>query len=143
MASRVSNELKELLGYAAVNFSSDTFKIILLKAGFSYSPASHEKYGDVTTYEVDSGLGYTTAGATLANVALTRSDVDNNLIVSWNNVSWTATGGNIEASGAIIYDDTVAAPTIKPVIGYIDFGGNMLTYDGGILTIANIALELR
>lgn len=143
MASRVSNELKELLGYAAVNFSSDTFKIILLKAGFSYSPASHEKYGDVTTYEVDSGLGYTTAGATLANVALTRSDVDNNLIVSWNNVSWTATGGNIEASGAIIYDDTVAAPTIKPIIGYIDFGGNMLTYDGGILTIANIALELR
>lgn len=143
MASRVSNELKELLGYAAVNFSSDTFKIILLKAGFSYSPASHEKYGDVTTYEVDNGLGYTTAGATLANVALTRSDVDNNLIVSWNNVSWTATGGNIEASGAIIYDDTVAAPTVKPIIGYIDFGGNMLTYDGGILTIANIALELR
>lgn len=142
MASQISNECRELMGSAIINFNSDTFKIILMEAGFTFSKASHEKYADVLADEVANGVGYTTGGATLAGVALTRSDVLNALTVTWTNVSWTAAAGNIEASGAIIYDDTVAAPVADPIIGYIDFGGNKLTYDGGVLTIANIAVKI-
>ena len=59
--------------------------------------------------------------------------------VTWNNVVWTAAGGNLQACGAIILDVTLAN---DPVVGFIDFGGTMTAYSGGALTVANIAVAL-
>lgn len=143
MASATSNKYKELLHKKVINFSSDTFKIILMRAGFTYNVASHSVYADVSAFEMPTAYGYTIGGVTLSGVAITVSTVVNASIVTWNNASWTATGGSLIASGAIIYDDTVTSPVADPIVGYIDFLGNMITYDGGTFTITGIATGNR
>lgn len=139
MANQASNNIKYQLAVGAIDFSSDTFKIILMESGFVYDKDSHEEYSDVSGNELATGNGYTAGGATLAGVAVTEDDVDDRCEVTWNNVAWVAGGGPIgPASGAIIYDDTHASDAI---VGYIDFGGDYTQADGGTATI--IAPEVR
>lgn len=141
MATQPSNKILYLLATKAVSFSADTFKIILMQSGFSYNPDTHEDYGDVSASELPTASGYTAGGATLAGVSVVENDSTNTCDIDWNNASWIASGGNIVASGAIIYDDTVTSPA-DPIVGYIDFGSDQTTPDGGTFTIANPAVEL-
>lgn len=143
MASLTTNRIKELLALGLIDFNTHAFRIILMEPGFSFSRATHMAYTDVSAYELPTAFGYTVGGALLAGVSVTRSDIVNAAIVAWNNASWLAAAGNIEACGAIIYDDTVAAPTVDPVVGFIDFNGSIITYDGGNFTVANIAVAVR
>ena len=91
-------------------------------------------YHDATAY------GYTAGGATLAGVTITNDGVLHATTIEWNNVVWTAAGGDLQACGAIIFDDTIAAPDIDPIVGFIDFGSTMTAYNGGAFTVANIAV---
>jgi len=142
MASVTSNEFKELLLKKVIDFANDTFKIILMAPGFAYNQATQNAYADISAEELPTANGYTMGGAVLVGITITRDDVNNIAYASWNNPSWLAADGNIEAQGAIIYDDTVAAPTAKPIIGYIDYAEAILTYDGGTHAIANVTVPI-
>jgi hypothetical protein len=139
MANQASNKIKYLLATAAINFSTHTFKMILMQSGFAFNKDTHHYYADVVGSELGNGNGYATLGATLAGVAVTEDDTDDRAEILWANRSWTATGGPIgPASGAIIYDDSVAN---DPIVGYIDFLADYTQPDGGTVTI--IAPEVR
>ena len=139
MATEVSNKCKYLLLKKVLDFSADTFKIILMQSGFAFNKRTHGVYADVSASELPNGNGYTTAGVTLTGVAVTQDDTNDRASATWANAQWAATGGTIGPSpGAIIYDDTVASPVAKPIIGYIDFGGNQSQADGGVATITNV-----
>lgn len=137
MATTLSNKCKYLLLKKIIDFSADTFKASLMSAGFVYNKATHQVYADVSASELATALGYTAGGATLAGVSVSQDDVLNAGKVTWSNPSWVATGGTLSAAGMIIYNDTVAAPVAKPVIGYIDFATLQSTIDGGTFTVAN------
>jgi len=139
MATLPSNNCKYLLMTAGIDFGADTFKVILMSAGFAFARATHDTYSDVSANELPTGSGYTVGGQVLAGGTVTRDDGANLTVATWNNPSWLATGGDIVAQGAIITDDTLAS---KPVVGYIDFGAALTTYDGGTFTIANPLVEL-
>lgn len=140
MASQVANNWKETSTYGTQNFSADTFKCILMEPGFAFSRSAHEVYADVLAFELPTAFGYTVGGSNLAGVAIVNDAVLAAAIVSWNNLSWVVAGGDLQTSGAIIFDDTIAAPDIDPIVGFIDFGGTLTTYNGGTFTIANIAV---
>jgi hypothetical protein len=139
MATLPSNNLKYMLMTAGIDFGADTFKIILMKAGFAFNRATHDTYSDVSTDELATGGGYTVGGQTLAGGTLTRDDGANVTVATWNNPSWLAAGGDIVTQGAILFDDTLAS---KPVVGFIDFGSALTTYAGGTFTIANPLVEI-
>lgn len=140
MASQTANNFKELLAYGIVDFNADAFRIILMEPGFAFSRAAHEIYADVSVFELPTAYGYTIGGQLLAGVAIVNDAVLAATTISWSNASWIIAGGDLQASGAIIYDDTVAVPDIDPLIGFIDFGGTLTTYNGGTHTIANVAV---
>lgn len=140
MASQTANNFKELLAYGIIDFNADALRIILMEPGFAFSRAAHEVYADVTLFELPTAFGYTKGGQALAGVSIVNDAVLAATIISWNNASWIVVGGDLQASGAIIYDDTVAAPDIDPLIGFIDFGGTLTTYNGGTHTVANVAV---
>jgi len=140
MATLPSNEFKDLIGRKIISFPADAFKIILMASGYTFDRANHNVYADITAQELATGAGYTAGGQTLTGVVITRDNINNEERVTWNNASWLATGGNLVAQGAIIFDDTVTAPVADPVIGYIDFGAPTTTFDTGNFTIANIAV---
>lgn len=143
MASLTANNFKGVLARAECDFSSDTFKIALMDKDYVFNRVTHEKYADVSAYELPSLYGYTAGGQTLANIVLTQDDTLNAFIMSWDNAVWTATGGDLESCGAIIYDDTITTPDADPVLGFIDFGANLVALDGGAFTITNITFAIK
>ena len=96
----------------------DTYKVKLLTAA-TYN-ATHTTLAATGGTEVANANGYTTGGATLANVAVTTVTT-NDAKFDADDVSWTASGGAITASYGILYNDT---DTDDPPVAFIDFGGS-------------------
>lgn len=144
MASTVSNKMKYLLATKAIDFSADSFKIILMASGFVFNADTHHGYADVSASELATGYGYTRNTKTLAGAAVTEDDTDNRCKVTWSNVTWAAIGGSIGPTpGAIVFDDTVTTPTADPIVGYIDFGGEQTQADGGVATISSVGFRIE
>lgn len=100
------------------NAPTDTYKVALYTAA-TFNAADTTLAG-VTKTEVANGNGYTTGGATLANVAVTTVS-PNDAKFAADDATWSASGAPITASFAIIYNDTDAN---DPPIAFIDFGGS-------------------
>lgn len=136
-----SNRLKFLLATKKVDFANDTCKIILMANDYVWDKDAHHAYSDVSNKELANGYGYVTGGANLANANANENDTDDRTDITWSNANWTANGGNIGPTpGAIIYDAN--ATPANSIVGYIDFGGNQTQANGGVLTIANIAVRV-
>jgi hypothetical protein len=140
MANQASNKIKYLLATKAIDFANDAFKIILMQSGFTFNKDTHEKYADVSASELGTAYGYTVKTKALAGVAVTEDDTDDRCEVTWNDPAWTASGGDIGPTpGAIIIDDTV---TDDPIVGYIDFGGDVTQANGGTLTLNDVEFRI-
>lgn len=98
------------------NAPADTYKVMLCTAA-TFNAANTTLAG-VTKTETASGFGYTTGGATLSNVAVTTTGT-NGAKFDADDATWTASGGSITASYAILYNDTDAD---DPPVAFIDFG---------------------
>lgn len=143
MNATLSNKFRYLLSQKVIDFSNDTFKIILMGSGFTFDRVNHAGYADVSASELSTAYGYTAGGAALSGVSVVQNDTTNKCNITWNNVTWTASGGDIGPSpGAIIYDDTVTTPTAKPIIEYIAFDSDQTEPDGGVATVANPSINL-
>jgi hypothetical protein len=106
------------------NAAADTYKVKLYSAA-TFSAADTQLSG-ITGTEATTGTGYTAGGATLANVAVTTVTT-NDAKFDADDVTWTASGGPITASYAVIYNDTDAN---DPPLAFIDFDGSQSAGDG-------------
>ena len=106
------------------NALGDTYKVALYTA--ATFDATNTTLAGVTKTEVTNGNGYTTGGATLSSVAVTTVTT-NDAKFDANDVTWSASGGAITASYAILYNDTDAN---DPPVAFIDFGGSESAGDG-------------
>ena len=106
------------------NAVGDTYKVKLLSA--ATFDATHTTLTATGGTEATTGTGYTAGGATLANVAVTTVTT-NDAKFDADDVTWTASGGSITASYAILYNDT---DTDDPPVAFIDFGGSESAGDG-------------
>ena len=140
MAGIIANNFRVLIAQGAVDFDANTFKAIAMKEGFVFNPATHDLYADVSASEQGTGYGYTAGGVTLTGVSIAQNDTDARADITWNNITWTASGGDVgPLAGVIIYDDTI---TGDPIVGYIDFGGSYTVADGGTATVANVKIRI-
>lgn len=147
MANQVPNSLKTMLWKGQIDAENDTFKIILMDLGFVFDKDNHNAYTDVSAWELPSGNGYTAGGATLTLDDITTDDTEDRCEVTFLNAMWTASGGPISTSGAIIYNDsTDSAGTddyTDAIVLYLDANGVQVTPDGAALTISNIMLTAQ
>jgi hypothetical protein len=102
----------------------DTYKVKLLSA--ATFDASHTTLAATGGTEATAGTGYTSGGQALANVAVTTVTT-NDAKFDADDVTWTASGGSITASYAIVYNDTDAD---DPPLAFIDFDGSQSAGDG-------------
>lgn len=102
--------------------------------------------------EVAAGNGYTTGGISLAAGAvdfdvLTEDDVNDRALVQIKNLIWTASGGNLPASGggaryAILTDDNVTQGS-REVLAYWDLVSDRTISTGQTLTLQDCELRLN
>lgn len=109
---------------SGANAASDTYKLKLLTA--ATFNATHTTLAATGGTEVANGNGYTTGGATLANVAITTVTT-NDAKFDADDVVWSASGGAITASYAILFNDT---DTDDPPVAFINFDANESAGDG-------------
>jgi hypothetical protein len=109
---------------SGANAEGDTFKVMLCTT--ATFDATNTTLASITKTEVASGNGYTTGGVALTGVAVTTVTT-NDAKFDANDASWTASGGAITASYAILYNDTDAN---DPPVAFIDFDGSESAGDG-------------
>lgn len=105
------------------NASGDTYKLKLYSA--ATFDATDTTLAGITGTEATTGTGYVAGGETLANVAVTTVTT-NDAKFDADDVTWTASGGSIEAAYGVIYNDTDAN---DPPIAFIDFDGTQSAGD--------------
>lgn len=120
------------------NLGSDTLKVVLTN---SAPAATNTVLANIT--QIANGNGYTTGGATTAQVSSAHTTGTYKLVLT--DTTWTASGGSIGPfQYVVLYNDTA---TNDELIGYYDYGtaititnGNSFTVDfdgsAGVLTIA-------
>lgn len=140
MSATIANNFRVLLAQGLVDFDGQTFKAIAMKEGFIFNPTTHDLYADVSASEIATGHGYTTGGVAMSGVSITQNDTDARADITWNNITWTASGGDVgPIAGVIIYDDSI---TGDPIVFYINFGGAYTVADGGTATVANVKVRI-
>jgi len=106
------------------NAVGDTYKVMLCTA-VTFNAADTTLAG-VTKTEVAGSFGYTTGGQALTSVTVTTTTT-NDATFDAADASWSASGGAITASKAILYNDTDAN---DPPLAVIDFDGSKSAGDG-------------
>jgi hypothetical protein len=123
----------------AIDFLNDSFIMVLMDDTFAFDQDVHATLADISANMLPDGNGYSPAAMVVDSVE--EDDTNDRGEAIFQDVSWTASGGNIGPSnGAIIYDDTVADDT---VVGFIDFGTAQMATDGGVFRITNIRVRER
>jgi len=119
---------------------SCTIKIILMNTTFTFDKDAHATLADVTADQLATGNGYTQDSKTLANVSVSEDDANDKGVATWDDVTWTASGGSIGPTGAaIIYNDSAADDTI---LGCIDFGADITVPDSINFQLQDVEVDI-
>ena len=106
------------------NAVGDTYKVNLYSAFTLDTTATTKAAAESGATQLSTANGYTQNDKALTGVAVTKTG--NDAAFEADDVTWTASGGDIEAIGALIYNDTDAD---DPPLAYIDFDGTQTAGD--------------
>lgn len=136
----VSNEFKYEKGKEGVDFSSDTFKLVLLESGFTFDPDTHGTYSDISGDEITSAGGYTVGGETLSvDSAWAQNNTDDEAAIEWADKALTASGADFDTfCAAAIIDDSHAS---KVVVGCLELGQDIDVPDGQSFLFQNLKFK--
>jgi hypothetical protein len=129
---KVSNQFNEEYSKGEHDLVNDSLVAILLDTSYTtFDPTSDSTYSDIYANEIATGNGYTQKTKTLTTVSLDQAA--GVITLNADNISWTASGGSIEATKACaIINDTHSNDT---VVCCIEFGANYTATDGTTLTL--------
>ncbi len=136
MATGLTDRYLQELQLGDVHLDTDTLKACLMGNDFTFNPATHSVWSDVSADEIATGNGYNQNTKTLT-VSTGPTDADPS-VVTIATVSWTATGNIGPSNGMIIYDDT---HTSDIIVGYIDFSTAQTATSGGTFEVNTITLQ--
>ena len=125
MASVIYNAAKKAIADGVINFDTDALKVMLVTSTYVPDIDLHDFRDDVTNEVV--GTGYVAGGKSLANNVTAQDNANDRATVDGDDIQWAAS--TITAAGAVIYKDVGSAAT-DPVIGYLDFGGDIVSVNG-------------
>jgi hypothetical protein len=104
-----------------IDVLSDTINLTLHTATYTPVQATDALFATATN-ELSTAGGYTAGGTALASKTYTLASLTSTFDAA--DVTWTST--SITFRHGILHDDTVAN-VVKPLIGYVDTGGNQTT----------------
>ncbi len=115
---------------AGDNAVTDTYRVALFSA--ATFDAANVNLADVAGTQLATANGYTAGGQALIGVAV-NTVTTNDAAFDADDLIWTAAGGPIAASHAVLYNDT---DINDPLVAFIDFEGTESAGDGTDFIIA-------
>lgn len=129
------DKFKEYMGDASADLDADTFNMALYLSTSNIATTSIDAKSTATNEHANAN-GYTTGG----NVLTAVTWVESAGTVTFDSADsvWTASGGPITARFAAIFDDTVAAPVVDPIVCHSlldNTPADVTATDGNTLTV--------
>lgn len=124
MASLIYNSCLNDMATGAIDFDTNSFKILLVTSSYVPNKDTHTKRSDVTN-EI-TGTGYTAGGAS-TTVTVTNDTANDRIDIDFSDVSWTS--ATLTAAAAVIYKTTGTA-SADNLVAYLDFAGNVISTNG-------------
>lgn len=137
MASLIYNSCLDDMARGAIDFDTDTFKVMLVTSSYTPNKDTHDRRDDVTN-EV-TGTGYTAGGVTSA-CTVTKDTANDKVTLSFAAVSWASS--TITARAAVIYKSRGGAAGSDELVAYNDFGSNVSS-TGATFSIAASTITLQ
>lgn len=137
MASLIYNSAVDDMARGAIDFDTDTFKVMLVTSTYTPNKDTHDRRDDVTN-EV-SGTGYTAGGVTSA-CTVTKDTANDKVTLQFASASWP--NSTITARGAVYYKSRGGASSADELVAYNDFGADVST-TAGTFTIAASTITLQ
>jgi len=137
MASLIYNSAIDDMARGAIDFDTDTFKVLLVTSSYTANKDTHDKRDDITN-EV-SGTGYTAGGVTSA-CTVTKDTANDKVTLSLAAVSWPTS--TITARGAVYYKSRGGASSADELVAYVDFGGDV-TSTGATFSLGASTITLQ
>jgi hypothetical protein len=137
MASLIYNSAIDDMARGAIDFDTDTFKVMLVTSSYTPNKDTHDKRDDVTNEA--SGTGYTAGGAASA-CTVTKDTANDKVTLSFAAASWaTAT---VTARGAVYYKSRGGASSADELVAYVDFGGDVSS-TGATFSLGSSVITLQ
>jgi len=130
VTAKAYGKLREHLWRGLINIEDDYIRGMLCTNEYVPNQDTHDFKDDVT-HEV-SGDGYIIAGMLLENIVLTYDAPTNTLQIAADDLIWASS--TITARYLVLYDATPATNATRPLIGYVDFGADVVS-SGGSFTV--------
>lgn len=125
MASLIFNSALDDLARGAIDFDTDSFKVMLVTSAYVEDKDAHMKRSSVTN-EV-TGAGYTTGGAAFVPV-VTKDTANDRIDVTFPSVTWPAS--TITARKAVFYKSRGGAASADELIAVNDFVADVSSNNG-------------
>ena len=133
MASLIYNSAVDDMARGAIDFDTDTFKVMLVTSSYTPNKDTDDKRNDVTNEA--SGTGYTAGGVTSA-CTVTKDTANDRVTLSFAAVSWSSS--TITARGAVIYKSRGGASSADELVAYNDFGSDVASASGTFTVGASV-----
>jgi hypothetical protein len=137
MADLIYNSAIDDMSRGAIDFDTDTFKIMLVTSSYTPNKDTHDRRDDVTN-EI-SGTGYTTGGSTIA-CTVTKDTANDKVTLSFAATSWASS--TITARAAVVYKSRGGASSADELVFYNDFDADVSTTNG-TFTVAASTITLQ
>ena len=138
MASLVYNSCIRDAVTGAIDFDTDTFKMLLVTSSYS-AAKSHAKRSDITN-EV-TGTGYTSGGNACSVSVAAVDNTNNDVEISFTVTSWTS--ATITARAGVIYKSRGGASSADELVGYVDFGSDVSSTNGTFAVTVSSPLKFQ
>jgi hypothetical protein len=138
MASLIYNSCLEDFVSGDIDFSADTFKLMLVTSSYTADKDTHLTRDDVTN-EV-TGTGYTAGGATTA-CTVAKNTTDDRVTLTFASVNLST--ATITARAGVIYKSRGGNADADELVAYVDFGGDVsstaanFTVGASVITLQN------
>lgn len=133
MASLIYNSAIRDALTGAIDYDTDTFKVMLTN-GYVPNKDTHTKRSDVTG-EV-TGTGYTAGGASTTATVAAVDTANDDVEITIGAASWASS--TITADGAVIYKSRGGASSADELVGFVDFGGDVISSAGTFTLTASV-----
>jgi hypothetical protein len=137
MASLIYNSAIDDMARGAIDFDTDSFKVLLVTSTYTPDKDTHLKRSSVTN-EV-SGTGYT-AGGVASVCTVTKDTATDKVTLSFAAVSWST--ATITARGAVYYKSRGGASSADELVAYVDFGGDVAS-TGATFSLGSSTITLQ
>jgi hypothetical protein len=114
MAARtwIFNGFPEMEADGTNDFSVHSYYAALMDSGYSPDIDAHEGWGDVSADEVGVVTGYAAGGQALQNITITRYDLTDRTVVTWDQLRWDLPDGLAGIKGIMVYNSSLAGKNL-------------------------------